>query len=121
MPFCTELKLFKQTPVHTRKFEDKADAFDEAIKFIMADLQNHICEVIRFGPFRSRFRYELRCHTVLGHEPQNAFAPIVHLEYDPLLPLFAIAKVATVMIKSEMGTVCHIFSKTFFKGRNLVL
>ena len=118
-PFCfqtrqlprAELNLFKETQVYTQKLKYMADVFDDAIEFIMEDVQNNICEVIyhQIDYWLSRLPFTLRCHKVTSDEPLDAFVPSTNR--------FTFR--ATRIMKGDF--VSHIFSKTFFKRRDHVL
>ena len=110
--------------MYTRKFVDVADAINEAIEFIMDDLQNNICVVIcdplAILPFRLPFI--LRCHKVPGDEPLDAVVSgtsntvnILPFPWSFSFPLFQFYD------RLETESVFHIFSETFFKRRNHVL
>lgn len=108
----------------TRNFVDEADAINEAIEFIIDDPQNNICVVIcdPLATLPFRFPFILRCHKVPGDEPLDAVVSgtsntvnILPFTWSFSLPLFLRYD------RPERESVFHIFSETFFKGRNHVL
>ena len=106
--------LHKENLVYTRQFEDIENAFNEAIEFIMEDLQHNICDVTcnSFGRSDSRHRCRLRCYKVLIDEPL-AKDVIPQPPRDPLVQVMAVAVTHTLQ---EFEIFPHqIFSKTFFK------
>ena len=135
-PFCfqtrqlprAELNLFKETQVYTQKLKYMADVFDDAIEFIMEDVQNNICEVIyhQIAYWLFRLPYTLRCHKVTSDEPLDAFVSDTFnlLTFNLSLPWLLSDNLvlnvrATRTMKEDF--VFHIFSKTFFKRRSHVL
>lgn len=135
-PFCfqtrqlprAELNLFKETQVYTQKLKYMADVFDDAIEFIMEDVQNNICEVIfdRLAFLSFRLPFTLRCHKVTSDEPLDAFVSGTFnlLTFNLSLPrllsdtLVLFDRATRTM---ERDFISHIFSKTFFKRSNHVL
>lgn len=101
---------------------------DDAIEFIMEDVQNNICEVIcdRLAFLSFRLPFTLRCHKVTSDEPLDAFVSgtfnllIFNLSLPRLLSdtLVLFDRATRTM---ERDFVFHIFSKTFFKRSNHVL